>query len=205
MHGSQGGCGGDDVRGGEDTGPVFPTYTDPGGHGHRPAEQEGAAGQSGVENIFADTAKEHFHHDDGKESTDGDLPVSDGGGTHIGQQHTGDTGGQVIGFIAYFSVMAPQLLKEEAAEHGEGSDGQRPETEEADRSDEGGGKGDEHIPHNGLGRDLGMDMGRAGDGHSIEEFHMCHDLPPPYRLLAAATMCLPERNASTRGTPAGQL
>ena len=172
VHIGQGGGGGDDVDGVGQSGGILEAGLDPGGHGHGPGHHERTAGQSGVDHVAAQTAEEHLDQHDGEGSADDDLPVGHGDGADEGQQNTGDAGGQVIGLVVLLHQDVPQLLKQEAGNDGNGSDRQGAEAEVPHGEDQRGGQGDQDIAHDGLGGDILVHVGGAGNRQLIVVFHL---------------------------------
>ena len=84
---------------------------DPVAHKHRPAEQEGASGKGGVDDVLAQAAEKHLHQDDCKEVAQNDRPVRNGDRADEGQQHAGNDGGQVIGLAVQLPDLAEDVYK----------------------------------------------------------------------------------------------
>ncbi len=138
---------GDDVSGGAEQGGLL-AGGDPGGHDAGiAAQQEGTARQSGVHNVLAQAAEEHFHQHDSESVAQNDGPVGNGHGADKGQQHAGDHRGQVVDPDGGFHQTAVSPLKEYAGQHTRQTYHCRTDTEIIQGYQQSGNECDNHSIH----------------------------------------------------------
>ena len=144
------------------------TWLHPGGHNHRPGEEEGPGRQSGVHKVFAYAAKQLLNDNDGKKVPHENGPVGNGHWAYESQQKAGDHSGEVPHRIVQLHNLPVSPFKKYTGCHRQAAHQQNP-----------GAKG-HHRPHkcrkqrqndvqHQPSRPVGtVDMGRAGHSQLIK-------------------------------------
>ena len=134
----------------------------PGAHGAGPGKQERTGAQSGVHEVFAQTAIQLLDDDDGERIADYNHPVGNADRAGKRQKHTRNHRGQIADGLGPFHNFTVQPFKEHTRCHRHRSDRQRAEPEKVDRSHQRRDHGDDHVQHDRADILIAANVGRRG-------------------------------------------
>ena len=146
-------------------------------HQARPGQRQNCTrSKRRIDEVLADTAKDHLAQQDGDHRTDHRHPIRHSARQIHRQQHTGHDSAEIADRIAGMGGLAIQPLAQNRSRDRQCEDERRTIAEKQHTGDGSGQQRNADIPHDARGRDIIAQMRRRRN-HILGHFHV-----PPYSI-----------------------